>query len=264
MVSMVVDCGAGCLMQVSPVGLMPLWDLPKTYCPALGGGRSCKNPLSLRFWGEAGCICVVTPMGWCHPCQCWVWAGWWRCGAAWGCCAPTHRVSDSTSGADLVAETGISSLCGWKQEIATADAGQISVSLIERFLMTEEESSVRQVFTGSACYCRRGAGSATLMYLELQGPAAAGDGIGGSGAMSLVVLQALGGGAPPQGFPSAPLPWVISRGWQGAGASERVRSTLRSSSKGGSGQPWLLPAWSSLVGWKTSVRVLAAKYRPWT
>lgn len=35
MVSMVVDCGAGCLMQVSPVGLMPLWDLPKTYCPAL-------------------------------------------------------------------------------------------------------------------------------------------------------------------------------------------------------------------------------------
>lgn len=74
---------------------------------------------------------------------------------------------------------------------------------------------MRQVFTGSACYCRRGAGSATLVYLELQGPAAAGDGIGGSGAMSLVVLQALGGSAPPQGFPSAPLPWVISQGVAG-------------------------------------------------
>lgn len=31
MVSMVVGCGARCLVQVSPVGLTPLWDRPRNY-----------------------------------------------------------------------------------------------------------------------------------------------------------------------------------------------------------------------------------------
>lgn len=53
------------------------------------------------------------------------------------------------------------------------------------------------------------------MYPALEGPAAAGDGIIGMGAESPVVLQALGSGAAPQGFPSAPLPWVISQGVAG-------------------------------------------------
>lgn len=71
---------------------------------------------------------------------------------------------------------------------------------------------MRQVITGRAGYCGRGAGSAALVFLALQGPAAAGDGIGDSGAASPVVVRALGGGAAPQGFPS---PWVLSQGVAG-------------------------------------------------
>lgn len=91
------------LIQVSPVGLTLPWDHPRTCCTAPEWGFPA-NPILFEVRGRSRvCVCIVTPMGWCHPCQGGGSAGWWRsCGAARSCCAPAQPVSNSSRGSELV------------------------------------------------------------------------------------------------------------------------------------------------------------------
>lgn len=70
------------------------------------------------------------------------------------------------------------------------------------------------------------AGSAAFPYLGLRGPAAAGDRISGSVATSPVVFNASSSSAAPQGFPPAPLPWVISWGQGQARGSKEASARV--------------------------------------
>lgn len=102
MVSVVVDCGPGCLMQVSPVGLTQLWDCPRTYrtIPGLIVLLRCREFLQKStFFAVLGRsrerVCCVTH-GLVSPMPV---LGLGRAvEKVWGSCAPAHCVSGSLWG----------------------------------------------------------------------------------------------------------------------------------------------------------------------